>query len=103
MKKPLVLLVLCNWRQGPAFLRAVLSILHEHPVESVQLFNESEGDWGDYIYPDMTERPDQMTKQFGTWNDLLTKDTETTDDLIHFWRLFCLNKDVLIDDLQWLS
>ena len=57
MKAPLVLLVLCNRRRGPAFLRAVLSILHEYPVEGVQLFNESEGDWGEYIYPDNTERP----------------------------------------------
>ena len=27
---PLVLLVLCNHTRGPSFLRAVLSVLHEH-------------------------------------------------------------------------
>eukprot|EP00956_Cyclotella_meneghiniana_P020757 scaffold37078_cov117-Cyclotella_meneghiniana.AAC.5 len=83
MKAPMVLLVLCNRRRGPAFLRAVLSILqHEYPVEGVQLFNETEEDWGNYIYADKTEQPDDEK----IWYDLLTKDAETTDDLIHFWR-----------------
>ena len=100
LSAPLALLILCDPTHGPSFLRAVLSILHENPVEGVTLFHDNQSDdWGRYVYDDPSERPADEK----VWYDLLTRDQKTIDDLVHYWRQFCLNWGVLTEDLKNLS
>jgi hypothetical protein len=100
LRPPLLLLLLCDRTQGPSFLCAVLSVLHENPVENVKLFHdESSGKWGKYIYENPSERPEEEQ----VFYDLLTENDGIISDLIHFWRQFCLNWSNLTDDLQRLS
>ena len=98
-----MLLVLCNRERGPSFLRAVLSVLHENSdkvADDCKLFHDLDStEWGRYEYIDPNERPADEK----CWYDILTRDSQTTTDLIHFWRQFCLNFPILTGDLQRLS
>ena len=101
LKPPILLLLLTNWKRGPSFLRVVLSVFHENAdrVPDVMLINDAGDAYGTYIYANPADRP----KDEKAWYDLLTKDTTTIDDLIHFWRQFCLNWVCVVEDLQKLS
>ena len=109
LKVPILLLVLCNRKRGPAFLRALLSVFHEDSVrggDEAKLFHNEDlnqdtnsSNWGRYIYNDRRDRPEEEK----VWYDLLVKSDESINDLIHFWRQFCLNWPILTEDLQKLS
>jgi len=108
LQVPILLLVLCNRKRGGPFLRAVLSILHENSdrAPGVNLINDvdtasdlSSPIWGRYIYNNPEERPDDEE----AWYNLLSKNEESINDLIHFWLQFCMNWPILTDDLQHLS
>ncbi|EJK52059.1 hypothetical protein THAOC_28715 [Thalassiosira oceanica] len=92
---------------GPAFLRAVLSVLSDNSdrvQEDVILIREA-GDpaWGLYQYDDMTLQKADRPADEQKWYNLLTRSNSDIEDLIHFWRQFCLNFPVVTDDLQRLS
>ncbi|KAL7526339.1 hypothetical protein ACHAWF_002898 [Thalassiosira exigua] len=102
MKPPILLLVLANRKRGPPFLRAVLSVFYEysHKIPEGTLMINDAGDlWGRHIYDDKADRPDDER----IWYDILTRDEEQVEDLIHFWLQFCLNWPILTADLQGLS
>ena len=79
LKVPIVLLVLCQRQRGTAFLRAVLSVLHENsgkvPEGFVLFYDKVNGAggessaWGRYIYINPDHRPDDEK----VWYDLLTQ------------------------------
>ena len=100
-KPPLVIIMLTNRKRGPAFLRAALSVLHENSnrVPGVELINDAGGDWGLYIHTNCDDRPEDEK----LWYNLLTQSETNINDLIHFWRQFCLNWPILTGDLQRLS
>ena len=94
-------LLLCNRENGASFLRAVLSILHEHPhheeLSPTPLIHEPQSSkWGQYIYTDSTMRPADDKR----WYDLISSCRE---DIIHWWRQFRLDSTCLLRDLQYLS
>ena len=101
-RAPLLLLLLTHREYGASFLRAVLSVLHEHkdkvPFDVVLIQDVGEA-WGTYIYDDSTNRPEEEQR----WYNLLTVDKTAINDLIHFWRQFCLNWHCVTEDLQKLS
>ncbi len=102
LKPPLLLLLLANRKHGPSFLRAVLSVFHENEnnvPDDVLLIHQPGESWGKYVYASNSDRPDDEK----AWYDLLTSSPAMIDDLIHFWRQFCLNWNVLTGDLQKLS
>ncbi|KAL7537286.1 LOW QUALITY PROTEIN: hypothetical protein ACHAXR_010421 [Thalassiosira sp. AJA248-18] len=101
LKPPVVLLMLAYRKRGSPFLRATLSVLHENSarVPGVTLINDVGDDWGHYIYNVASERPPNEK----VWYNLFTQSEENINNLIHFWRQFCLNWAVLTDDLQRLS
>ena len=55
--------------------------------------------WRAFKYDNPEDRPDDKK----AWYNLLTKTEENIDDLIHWWRQFCLNYEILEEDLQRLS
>ncbi|KAL7548072.1 hypothetical protein ACHAWF_011358 [Thalassiosira exigua] len=88
--------------RGAPFLRAVLSVFHEycHKVpDGVTMVNDIGEGWGCYVYQNPDDRPEEER----VWYDLLTRDDEQIDDLIHFWRQICLNWPIVTNDLQRLS
>ena len=102
LKPPLTLLMLTNRKSGPSFVRAVLSVLHEYKTrvpDDVCLINDVGDSWGRYVYEEPSERPNDERQ----WYDLLTSSDDTVNDLLHFWRQFCLNWPVVTEDLQTLS
>jgi len=103
LQVPILLLVLCNAKRGPSFLRAVLSVLYEKRarVAPQVLIHDADNDdkWGKFKYANPDDRPDNEK----AWYNLLTKSEESINDLIYFWRQFCLNYSQLTDDLQALS
>ena len=54
------------------------------------------GKWGPFIYQDPSERPMEEQK----WYNILSKRSE---EVVHFWRQFGLNRGCVADDLQRLS
>ena len=101
LKPPLVFLLLCNRENGASFLRAVLSILHEHPhheeLSPTPLIHEPQSSkWGQYIYTDSTKRPADDKR----WYDLISS---CRDDIIHWWRQLRFDSACLLRDLQYLS
>lgn len=99
---PILILVLCNAQRGPAFLRALLSVLYDNRarVDPVILIHDIESEeWGSFKYENRADRPADEQE----WYNLMTKSEDAIDDLIHWWRQLCLNYTVLIDDLQKLS
>jgi hypothetical protein len=100
---PIVLLVLCNRKRGPSFLRAVLSVLYENSDRAAPqiLIHDAVNDskWGRFRYDNPDDRPDDEKN----WYNLLTKTDQNINDLIHWWRQFCLNYEILEEDLQRLS
>ena len=100
LKVPIVYLVLCNRQRGPSFLRAVLSVLYENSNRAAPqiLIHDADNDmkWGAFKYDNPEDRPDDEK----AWYNLLTKTEENIDDLIHWWRQFCLNYEILEEDLQ---
>ena len=104
MKPPILLILLTHHVHGGPFLRAVLSVLHEHEQSAddlnVALLIQDAGDaWGAYIYSNPSDRPQDEQ----LWYELLTKSDDTINDLVHFWQQFCLNWPVVTGDLQKLS
>ena len=100
LQAPIVFLCLCHHQMGPSLLRAMLTVLHENPIdEDVDcLIHDADSQkWGVYKYDsDNTVRPPSEKK----WYDILSKQPK---DVVHWWRQFGLNKECLIDDLQRLS
>ena len=100
LQAPIVFLCLCHHQMGPSLLRAMLTILHENPIdEDVDcLIHDADSQkWGVYKYDsENTVRPPSEKK----WYDILSKQPK---DVVHWWRQFGLNKECLIDDLQRLS
>ncbi|EJK53676.1 hypothetical protein THAOC_26834, partial [Thalassiosira oceanica] len=72
--------------------------------EDIVLIREA-GDpaWGLYQYDDMTLQKADRPADEQKWYNLLTRSNSDIEDLIHFWRQFCLNFPVVTDDLQRLS
>ncbi len=103
LQVPIVLLVLCNRKRGPSFLRAVLSVLYENreKAEPQILIHDAENEekWGRFKYSNAEERPDEEK----VWYNLLTQSEEQVNDLIHWWRQLCMSFEVLTEDLQNLS
>ena len=93
-------LLLCNQKNSAPFLRALLSLMHESPVDELDsaiLINEPESsDWGRYVYKDANQRPPDEKM----WYDLLSGHKE---DVIHWWQQFGLNRECLLPDLHRLS
>ena len=100
LRPPLLFLLLCNRKHGAPFLRALLSILHEHHVDdlfSILLINEPDSsDWGKYVHNNRNECPSDERQ----WYDLMSSHHE---DVVHWWRQFRMNHPCLLRDLQRLS
>lgn len=87
LKTPFALLILAEKSSGPAFLCAVLSIVHEktvidsvgHPVTMV-FHDKSSDKWGRYANDNSKDQPEDEK----IWYELLTKEEKTMDDLVHF-------------------
>ncbi len=103
LQVPIVLLVLCNRKRGPSFLRAALSVLYENREKAAPqiLIHDADNEemWGRFKYANAGERPDEEK----VWYNLLTQSEEQIEDLIHWWRQLCLNFEILKEDLQTLS
>ena len=93
---PVAFLILCNKDNGPAFLRALLAVIAGQacPVEVIR--DRDSDAWGKYQYDDPTERPADEK----IWYDQLMKCPE---EALHWWRQFCLDWDIVADDLRKLS
>ena len=99
---PILLLVLCNSRQGPVFLHVVLSVLFEHEerVIPVTLIHDvGNRNWGTFKYTSSADRPAEEEN----WYGLLSKSDKAIYDHINWWQQLCLNWPVLTKDLQNLS
>ena len=101
LKPSLVSLMLTNRKRGLAFLKAILSVLHENSnrAPGVEVINDADRDWGMYIHISTADRPEGKK----LWYNLLTQSESNIEDLLHFWQQFCLNWPVLTKDLQRLS
>ena len=98
---PIIFLLLTHQVHGPSFLHALLAVLHKKQVEDsefdVILVHEADSSsWGKFVYNDPDDHPADERR----WFDLLIAHT---DDAVHFWRQFALNKLCLVSDLQKLS
>ena len=100
LQPPLLFLLLCNKDHGAPFLRALLSILHEHPIHeifTVVLINDPDSsDWGKYVHSNLNECPSNERQ----WYSLMSSCRE---DVVHWWQQFRMNHPCLLRDLQHLS
>ena len=82
LRPPLLFLLLCNRNRGAPFLRALLSILHKHPVDdllSIFLINEPDSsDCGKYVHNNHNECPSDERQ----WYELMSSHRE---DVVHWW------------------
>ena len=100
LQAPIIFLLMTHSKYGPPFARAVLSVLHMNPLDDDDadiLIHEPDSDnWGRYKYSDLSECPVEERK----WYDLLINHS---DDVVHWWRQFGLNRECVKSDLQKLS
>ena len=86
-------LILCNNKHGPAFCRAMLSVIDE----TGHLHDSDDDKWGKINYSNgLDERPEDESK----WYNILLQDSA---DVLHWYRQFYLNWEVVLHDLQVLS
>ena len=101
LKPPIVLLVLSNRKHGAPFLQAILSIPRDNlgrVPDNVALVNDPGNKWDHYIHTNANEQPPDKKRCY----ELLTQREKNVEDLILFWRQFCLNWPILTADLQRL-
>ena len=100
LRAPVMLILLTHREHGAPFLRALLSVLHEVPAESLPgvtlIHDQDSTKWGPFKHLSPSLRPDDEKK----WHGLLSSQAE---DVVHWWRQFGLNRECLVDDLQQLS
>lgn len=90
LRPPIMFLLMTHQEHGGAFLRALLLILRENPIEEVELIHDPDSsEWG--ILRDASTCP---------WYDILCNHTE---DVVHFWRQFRLNSEHIVEELKKLS
>ena len=92
-KPPLLFLLLTHQAEGKSFLRAVLSILKDNPIEGVTLICEAES-------PSWMFACGPCTRQEQKWYELLAAQVP---DAVHWWRQIGLNCECIAKDLQKLS
>ena len=95
-KAPLIFLLVCHREHGAPFLRALLSVVHESPVNDlnpVVLIRDNESDrWGRYKFDQSYQRP--LNERH--WYDIMKPQTE---DAVHCWQQLGLNREILVSDL----
>lgn len=97
LRPPLMYLLLTHREYGNGFLRAVLAVLAENPVDGVVLIHDTDSsEWGEYLYDNPSDRPKEVQK----WYTILRQYPE---ELVHFWRQFRLNAGCLVNEFKKLS
>ncbi|KAL7498156.1 hypothetical protein ACHAWT_009680, partial [Skeletonema menzelii] len=98
LRPPIMYLLLTHREYGSGFLRAVLAVLAQNPVAdgTVLIHDADSSEWGDYLYDDLANCPVEVRQ----WYTVLCQHSE---EVVHFWRQFCLNKDSLVNELKKLS
>ena len=100
LRAPILFLLLCHHTHGGPFLRAMVSILHENPLDDDEaellVHQPTSNNWGRFSYSATDTRPEDEQQ----WYDLLSNHQ---DDVVHWWRQFGLNKECLVVELQKLS
>ena len=98
-RAPLMFLLLCHREQGAPFLRAVLSVLREHPMDvldPVILIQDKESmGWPALEYDRSNPRPAAEQR----WYDILKAQS---DDVVYWWQQLGLSKECMVSDLQRL-
>ena len=92
---PLIYLLLCDMTEGPPFLRAVLHVLYKAGApDDVTLIRDHDfTDWGNFMYSKDGLR---MPPEEGKYYNILR---EEVDNVVLWWRQFCLNWECLVPDL----
>jgi hypothetical protein len=92
MKAPIILLVLTHHTHGPPFLRALITVLRNR--------NDDNPD-DPLIFPDSSAHERRLVSpEERMWGVKLNQDS---DDVVHYWRQFGLNRECCTADLKKLS
>ena len=71
MKPPILFNLLCHRELGAEFLRAVLSVLHEHAVDDpdgdILIHEPKSDDWGTFKHDNPNQRPEREVNGMRSW------------------------------------
>jgi hypothetical protein len=102
LRAPIILTLITHHEHGAPFLRAVLSVLYANQdISDEPLIHKPESsNWGQYLYTICNNLCNQHPREEVKWVNILSNNSE---DILHWWRQYGLNRECCVNDLQGLS